>query len=438
MDFFNDIILSTENLKNNLKVIKKQAGNKKICAMVKANAYGHDLKFTVLNLKNDVDFFGVANSVEALEVRKYAQKNKILVCGKVDKEKIVELVENNISLTVYSLKSLLEIIYAVKNFNKINKIKQDKELDEKTNNNPIFTVNQKSIKAKVHIKLNTGMNRLGFKTIGGFLKTLEIIEKYKRFVTLEGVYSHLFNCDNIGLVHMQYNRFLKFLNCINIYNDKLMLEHKSIDKDVKIIGNKKYKLLNKYAKNNNEETVQNAKHCEKKLIDFKNLIIHIENSGGLFNNADYLNVCNMARIGIAFFGLEIKGYGLKPVMSVKSKMVAIQKVKQEDYCGYGKVVLDFDGTVAVVPIGYADGIIKGYKDYFVTINKKPCKILNVCMDSIIIDVTNLPVKIGDEVIIISNNNLSVNSANKIAKHLGTISYEVVTNINHTRFNTIIN
>ncbi len=405
MDFFNNLILNSENLKNNIKIIKNIANGKKICAMVKANAYGHGVGFAVLNLKNYVDFFGVANSVEALEVRHYAQKAKILVCGKVQTECIEKMVEQNISFTVFSAKNLFEIISVCKKNN---------------------------IKANVHIKLNTGMNRLGIKTKSQFLKMLNIIHINQKFVHLEGVYSHLFNSAHDGLSRTQYYRFLDLLNCINIYNQKQIWQNKVGKDNFKHIKNRKCRLLNNYSKN------QNQKCSNKNAFDFKSLFIHLENSAGLFNNIDFLNVCNMARVGIALYGLEIKGKGLKPVLELNSCIEQIQKVNFEDYVGYGKTIIDHNGKVAIVPVGYADGIVRAYKDFCVLVGGTYCKILNVCMDSILIDITSAKAKVGDSVCIISSNQKAQNNANQIAKHLGTISYEVLTNLNHKRFNLIIN
>lgn len=470
MDFFNNLVLSSQNLKSNLKTIKKTAGSKKICAMVKANAYGHDLKFAVLNLKNDVDFFGVANACEALEVRKYAKKTKILVCGKVQKTQIKSMLENNISLSAFSLKSLQEILSVCK---------------------------KENLKANVHIKLNTGMNRMGIKSKSNFLKALKLIHKNKNFVVLEGIYSHLFCAENSGLSHTQYHRFLSFLNCINIYNksynnfimqNKRGVQNNNFTNEHNLTFNKNFtkqniiNIQNNNCINQNQINIQNNnftngidRNCQASKIhqknkqknkqkngniihkhtckllnnyakqplfeppiayNFNNILIHLENSAGLFNGADYLNICSMARIGIALYGLEIKNKGLKPVLSLCSEIVQIQCVKCEDYCGYGKTVIENDGKVAVVPIGYADGIIRAYKNHFVEINNSFCKILNVCMDSILVDISKIDAKIGDKVTIISNKIYTKTSANNIAKRLNTISYEVVTNLNHNRLNKI--
>ena len=385
MNFFNDLILSKENLLNNIKIIKKTAGEKKICAMVKANAYQHNLKFVVTNLKNYVDFFGVSNTEEAISVRNLTNK-KILICGLYDKENLKNLILNNISLTITSIKQLKEIVLVVKNLQKEYEFNKniDKNLNYVCDGN---CINIHNIKAKIHIKINTGMNRLGVKNINYFKKILNFISVNNQYLILEGIYSHLFNAENTGLARTQYYRFLNFLNF---------------------------------------------------LPSLDNLIIHLENSRGLFNNVDFFKVCNMARVGIALYGLEIKNKGLKPVLSLNSKIVAIQKVKFDDYVGYGKEYISKNGKVGVVPIGYADGIVRSYKNAFVFVNNVPCKILNVCMDMIIIDVTNIKTKIYDNVEIISNLTNKLNSANSLAKHLNTIAYEIVTNIKHSRLNIKFN
>ena len=347
MDFFNTLVINKENLLNNFKIIKNKAKNKKICAMVKANAYGHGIKNIVLTLRNLVDFFGVANTEEALEVRQYSYKSKILICGDYNKEKLANIILSDISLTVFSLKQIYDILKVAK---------------------------ENKSKAKIHLKLNTGMNRLGFK------------DENKDYLILEGVYSHLFCAECKELSQKQYLKFIKFLNL------------------------------------------------------FKNLFcinIHLENSRGLFNNVDSLNICNMVRVGISLYGLSIENEKLKPVLSLTSKIISKQKVNKENFVGYGKEVLEHDGEVGIVPIGYADGFLRDYKNSYVYVNDKPCKILNVCMDMILIDITNLNAKVGETVVLISSDISKLNNANILAKNLNTISYEIVTNIKHNRVNKIL-
>ena len=367
MDFFNSLNLNRENLLHNLKIIKDKSKGKKICAMVKANAYGHSLKFVVNSVKNKVDFFGVANCVEALKVRECSLKAKVLICGKCNSDRLYEILENNISLTVTSLEDVNNILRCCKKLNK---------------------------SANIHIKINTGMNRLGVSKDKILIKILEKIEKNSEYLVLEGVFSHLFCAENESLSKVQYLRFVDSLNKISDFYEK---------------------------------------NTEK----FKNLLVHIENSRGLFEGVDFLNICSMVRVGISLYGLEIENEKLKPVLMLKSKIIAIQNCTKESYIGYGKKVLEKDTPVAILPIGYADGIVKNYENCKVKIGKEFYPILNICMDMILVDLKGKRYNEGDEVILISDNPKDENSINNLSKIQGSLSYELATNLKHNRLNIII-
>lgn len=360
MDYFNTIQINKKNLLNNLNTLKKIQPNKKICAMVKADAYGHGIKDIVLILKKHVSFFGVANSVEALKVRNYTKTNNILLCGVYNKEKLEELILNNISLTIFSFKQLNEIIFVCKKLKK---------------------------QAKVQIKINTGMNRLGIKSKAYFKKMLNKIEENFNYIFLEGVYSHFFASDvSKGLTENQYFKFIEFVN---------LIENKS---------------------------------C---------INIHIENSAGFINHADKFNICNMARIGIGLYGYnpmndKIK---LKQVLELKSKIIAINKLNSNEYVGYGnKFITSKKIKVGVIPLGYYDGILRKYVGCFVLVNNIPCQIIGVCMDMTLINITNANAKLNDEVTLFCENERYNLDATYIAEKLDTISYEILTNLKHERMN----
>lgn len=360
MDYFNTILINKKNLLNNLNSLKKIQPNKKICAMVKADAYGHGIKDIVLILKKHVSFFGVANSVEALKVRNYTLINKILLCGVYNKEKLSELILNDISLTIFTFKQLNEILVISKKLNK---------------------------QAKVHIKINTGMNRLGVKSKTYFKKMLDKIKDNSKYILLEGVYSHFFasDCSN-GLTENQY---FKFMDYINLIEDKSCIN------------------------------------------------IHIENSAGFINHADKFNICNMARLGIALYGYNPTNVKLrlKQVLTLKSKIITINKLNPNEYVGYGnKFITSKKIKVGVIPLGYYDGILRKYVGCFVLVNNIPCQIVAVCMDMTLINLTNANAKLNDEVIIFAENERFNLDANYVAEKLDTISYEVLTNLKHERMN----
>ena len=360
MEFFNTLLINKKDLIHNIKVLKEINKEKKICAMVKANAYGHGLENAVLSLKKYVDFFGVANSTEALLVRKLSKQKSILLCGAFSKESLKELILNDISLTVYN-KTQLNLI-----------IKQSKRLETK---------------AKIHLKINTGMNRLGIKKKGYFKELLKSIELNKDYIILEGIYSHFFASDcSKALTEKQYYKFIEYLS---------------------IVKNK------------------------------EGIIIHIENSAGYILKADKFNICNMARLGLSLYGYNPtdKYLNLKRVLTLKSKIIDIQKVNKGEYIGYGnRYVANKKLKIGVLPIGYYDGLLRKLCGYYVLVNNTPCKILSVCMDMILIDVSKANAKINDIVIIIGNENKSVVDANLMADVMNTICYEVLTNIKHERLN----
>lgn len=360
MDYFNTIEINKTNLLYNLNVLKKVQPNKKICAMVKADAYGHGIKDIVLILKKHVYCFGVANSVEAIKVRNLTKTNNILLCGVYNKEKLEELILNDISLTIFSFKQLSEILSICKKLNRT---------------------------CKVHIKINTGMNRLGIKSKSYFKKMLDKIEESKKYISLEGVYSHFFASDcSSGLTENQYFKFIEFVNLIK----------------------------------------------DKSCIN-----IHIENTAGFINHADKFNICNMARIGIGLYGYNPTStkLRLKQVLKLKSKIIAINKLNPNEYVGYGnKFITSKKIKIGVIPLGYYDGILRKYVGCFVLVNNIPCQIVAVCMDMTLINVTNASAKLNDEVTLFSENEKYNLDATYVAEKLSTISYEILTNLKHERMN----
>lgn len=360
MDYFNTIEINKKNLLHNLTILKKLQPQKEICAMVKADAYGHGIKDIVLILKKYVSYFGVANCIEALKVRNLTKTNHILLCGLYNKERLIELIENDISLTIFTFKHLNEIIRVCKKLNK---------------------------KAKIHIKLNTGMNRLGIKNKAYFKRFLDKIYANSKYIILEGVYSHFFASDcSKGLTENQYFKFIDFINLIP-----------------------------------NRDCIN----------------IHIENSAGFIHHADKFNVCSMARIGITLYGYnptDIK-INLKPVLTLKSKLIAINNLKPSEYVGYGnKFITSKKIKIGVIPLGYYDGLLRKYVGSFVLINDIPCQIVAVCMDMTLINITNANAKVDDIVTLFGENERFNLDAEYIAEKLDTISYEILTNLKHERMN----
>ncbi len=346
-------------LLHNFEIIK-QTANSKICAVVKANAYGHGVEIVAPALqKAGTDFFAVSNIEEAVELREIGITKPILILGYTPCEYVCELEKHDISQCVYSLEYAKELSNEVASYNS---------------------------KIKVHLKLDTGMSRIGFDCRSDSLDGIDDAIKAANFdgFEIEGIFTHFAVSDRNadqedGFTSEQYNRFCKAIDVLKSHN---------IDPEYK--------------------------HCC--------------NSAALCQDNDkHLNMC---RAGIILYGLTPSAdlhlqQDFIPVMSFKSVVSQVKVIKQGDTVSYGRTFkANKDITVATVSAGYADGYSRLLSNKAeVIINGRRAKIIGrVCMDQFCIDVTNIPdVKRGDEVLLFGGD-LSVE---ELAETIGTINYELV-------------
>lgn len=351
--------IDTDALLHNFKIIK-QTADSKVCAVVKANAYGHGVDIVApLLQKAGADFFAVSNIEEAIQLRQIGITKPILVLGYTPCEFACELANNNISQCVYSYEYANELSKEAAKYN---------------------------LKIKIHLKLDTGMSRLGFDCRNDNISGVDDAVKSAKLdgFEVEGVFTHFAVSDRNehqedGFTAAQYNRFCKAIN---------MLKSNGIDPEYK--------------------------HCC--------------NSAALCLDSDkHLNMC---RAGIILYGLtpsaELKlPQDFKPVMSFKSVVSQVKTIHCGDTVSYGRTFkAEKDMTVATISAGYADGYFrllsnKGY----VLINGKRADIIGrVCMDQFCVNVTNIrDVKRGDEVLLFGND-LPVE---QLADIVDTINYELV-------------
>ena len=353
-----ELVWAEVNLKaieNNFnELAKKVQNNAKICAIVKANAYGHGVIEVVETvLKAGADYLAVARIEEALEIRKAGFKTPILILGYTPMDSINDLIDNDIEQTAYCLDYIKEI----------NKL----------------AVN-KGKKAKIHIKIDTGMGRLGIlpEVAGAFAtKVLE----YNN-IDIVGVFSHFAKAD-------------------------------AFDKS--------------YAK--------------KQLTSFQLALDNISNAGieipikHIANSAAVLDFpeshFDMVRFGVALYGLwpsdEVqKDVNLQPSMKLKAKITHVKEMPPHKYISYGCTFeTKRKSLIATLPIGYADGwtrMLSGKVKVLINNIKVPV-VGRICMDQCMIDVTDVTdVNVGDEVILFGTKE---QSADEIADILGTINYEIV-------------
>ena len=292
---FNKIIIHKNNLINNLKQVKQENPNSKICAMVKANAYGVGAEQVVQLLEEYVDFWGVACFFEAEKIKKLTNK-QILIVGVLEKE----FVDERFS---YSCGSLEDIEYLI-NLSK-----------------PI----------RVHLKINSGMNRYGFKDLKQLKKGLDLILQSK--LIIEGIYTHFATTDEY--VEKQMKKFKKFIKLVNKFNF--------------------------------------------------HPIIHADNS---FVNEKFNHCLDMVRVGFSLYARS-DGWFL-PVHEIKTSIVEVQNIKNGELVGYDyRFVAKKDMKIAIVPVGYADGFDLKCVGMKLCVNNKYFKVLNVCMDCFMLDITNI-------------------------------------------------
>ena len=329
--------INLKALESNVKSIISQSSEYKYhIGVVKANCYGLGLKCIKSIIKGGANYLAVSSLEEALSIRKIT-KEKILILEPINPKYISLAKENNITLTISSLEYL-------------NNVK-----------NQEFTC---------HIKINTGMNRLGINSKEEFDEVYNIIMNSN--IALEGIYTHIYKASDSKCTNNQFKKF----------------EYITSDIDLNTIP-----------------------------------IVHIPNSETIFNykKKPYINGC---RMGIIMYGFsnDIK---LNSVFSLISKVIEIKHIHSGDTVGYdGKYTATGDESIAVLPIGYADGILRHNSGRNVYINGKEYKIVgNICMDMLFVKVDE-NVKVNDEAYIIKDND----HINQIASHLDTINYEVMCSI----------
>jgi hypothetical protein len=361
-------IIHLDNLQHNIREVKKRLNNDvRICLAVKADAYGHGaVHSSVAAIRSGVTHLAVASVQEGIELRNAG------------------IIAPIISLSIPNLDEAKDII-----LNNIQPIVVDEEYIEHLNN--VGSLLNK--KAKVHLKVDTGMGRIGCRVEEATRLAKKINEKTN--LQLEGVATHFAVSDSIS----------------------------SSDEDF----TQKQILLFKKA-------IENIKNEGIKIP-----LVHASNSGAtLFQKEQF----DMVRIGLLAYGYspfdeedEGNEIDLKPVMELLTEVVFIKQVKKGDSVSYGRTwVSPKDTYIATLPIGYADGLSRSLSSKLkVRIGDEFYPIVGrICMDQCMVDIGSEPkVKRWDEVCIFgySNEEVKNNSAKDVARLAGTICYEITSNIN---------
>lgn len=370
--------INKSNLEKNLKIVRSI--NKNLICVIKDNAYGLGIENILpILLENKCDYFAVAYIEEAVKIQKLLEnlklenqngKIKVMSLNYVKPENVGDAIRNNIELTVFNFSQLIDYL---------------KILDDFFENMTL----------KIHIKVNSGMNRLGFDE-NEILELVEIIKKYnlnnksKNRLEIISIFSHISDAENQAETEKQVEKYEKILKIFSQNNVRYRYSHLQASP-----------LLFKYGKKYN--------------YDF-------------------------ARIGMALYGMEplSTDVGLLDVITVKSKIINIRNVKKNDKVSYGsKGIVKHDSKIGIVAIGYAHGLqkqIENSNKAYVLVNGQKAKIIGeICMDMIFVDLTNIEnVKMNDEVVIIGSQENAENgivekiTLRQVARWAGTIQDDVLT------------
>ncbi|MDW3560331.1 alanine racemase [Helicobacter pylori] len=359
--------VNTASLRHNFSAVKSIVPKDAcVMAVVKANAYGAGaIKASEIFLQEGANYLGVATLDEALELRSHFSKTPILILGYSPNANASMLVDNDLSTMVFSLEQA-----------------------------EVFS--QMALKAKkrlkIHLKIDTGMHRLGLEPN---FKSIEIIKKIRALkgLEIEGIFTHLSNADAKIKTHAknQMKAFNAFLE--QLLDQKIEFQYR-----------------------------------------------HAYNSAGILSlcNGNENRLLNLYRPGIMLYGFypsnEMKESSqtiLKNVISLKAQIVQIRSVKKGEFIGYGEHFYTNEETlVGVLALGYADGLVRALGNCIqVAINNQLAPLIGkVCMDQCFVKLNDIEAKEGDEVILFGDKSTKANDASEIAALLNTIPYETISTL----------
>jgi alanine racemase len=354
---------------HNIKTIRKIAGkNSEIMAVVKANAYGHDaIEISRVALESGTTWLGVGALEEGIILRKAGIKAPILVLGLTPEDGVDSLLFYDLVPTVCDLQIVKALSQAAVKYKK---------------------------NAKVHIKIDTGMRRLGIKSE----EALDFIKRIKKMnnIEVEGLYTHFAAADEEDKSYTK----LQFAQYKRVVNE---LEKEGLRVPLK----------------------------------------HAANSAAILD-LPYTHL-DIVRPGITIYGLFPLPFAkrtieLKPVAKFKTKIIFIKEVGGGESIGYGRAYTTIkETTVATLLVGYADGyprLLSSRGEVLVRGRRAPI-VGRICMDLCMIDVTDIPgVQVGDEVVLWGRQKGENISVEEIAEKTGTINYEIICMVDKPRVSKI--
>ena len=364
MSSFNRIqaVINLDNIRHNVSAMKSLVDeNKKMLAVIKADAYGHGAVEVGRALDDLADYYAVAFLDEGIELRKAGIDKPILILGYTDPSDYMDLMRWNIRPAMYDVDEAQQLSDDAVSMGK---------------------------RAKIHIKVDTGMGRIGFTCDDDGVDNIEKIWKMPG-IEIEGIFTHYAKAD-------EYDK--------TAANGQL----------------EKFRWIN-------DRLAERGIHIP---------VRHISNSAGIMemDNSDF----DMVRSGIVTYGMypseevDKSIADLRPAMSLTSKVIFVKYVKAGTGIGYGwSYIADHDIKVATVSAGYADGYPRAQSNKGrVIIHGQYAPIIGrVCMDQFMVDVSHIDgVKVRDDVILIGRDGDKEISVEEVAEPANSFNYELVCNI----------
>jgi alanine racemase len=357
--------INLDDLADNMREARRLANKTAVInAVVKADGYGHGAVCIAKTLlENGANSLSVAILDEAIELRRAGIMAPILVLGYTEPERAWELVEYNIEQTVFSYFSAQVLSRAAQ---------------------------KKADIINIHIKIDSGMGRIGFPPSQDTIDTILAICRLPN-IKVQGIFTHFAEADALDsrFTENQYERFR--LLCRQLEKNRIYIP---------------------------------TKHCANSAAIINFPAMHMD----------------MVRAGIMLYSLSYSSdkhrrkTSLKQIMSLKTKVVQVKELQAGDSVGYGRTfTADKLTVVATLPIGYADGfnrLLSCERGEVLIKGMRVPVIGRICMDQSMIDVTKVKnINIGDEVVLFGAQGNEMINTDEIARKLNTINYEVVTSIN---------
>ncbi len=351
--------VNLSRLRRNLEIIRAAAAPAGVMPVIKANAYGHGLGETARALAPLADYFGVAVLEEGIYLRQLGIRTPILVLGGIWGEQVPRYLEYDLTFTASSVERLEQIDSAARAAGR---------------------------KAKVHLKIDTGMERIGVHYYNAH--TLQEAALKCRHVEVEGIYSHFANADSPDLTHarLQLERFNEVL-----------------------------------------------RFYEKRSLPMP--LRHMANSAAILQLPE--SHFDMVRPGLMLYGVNPCHHAatrleVRPALTWKSRVVYFKVVQPGHPVSYGSTwQSDRPTRVVTIPVGYGDGYFRAMsnKAQVLLHGKKYPQVGRICMDQMMVNIGDDSAFNGDEVILLGESEGQAITAEDLAAWAGTIPYEILTNIN---------